>query len=150
MHTVHGSFALKGGEVRFDRSTGAMSGEIVLDAATGKTGNDRRDRDMHTKVLESDKYPQIFFKPEHFEGKLAPEGSSQIQVHGTFSIHGADHEMTIPAQVEASPPHLSAKLRFTVPYVKWRMKDPSSFFLRAKDTVEIEVRAVGRLGAASR
>jgi hypothetical protein len=58
--------------------------------------------------------------------------------------------MTIPAQVEASPPHLSAKLRFTVPYVKWRMKDPSSFFLRAKDTVEIEVRAVGRLGAASR
>jgi polyisoprenoid-binding protein YceI len=148
MHTVHGSFALKSGEIRFDRATGAISGQIVVDATTGKTGNDRRDRDMHRSVLESQKYPQIVFKPDHFEGQLPPDGSSQIQVHGAFSIHGADHEMTIPVQVEASPQHLSARLRFAVPYVKWGLKDPSTFFLRVKDTVEMEVRSVGRLAAA--
>ena len=150
MHTVHGSFALKSGEVHFDRATGAVSGEIVLDATTGKTGNDRRDRQMHQSVLESGKYPLIVFKPNHFDGKLPPDGPAQIQVHGIFSIHGADHEMTIPVQVETSSPHLSARLRFAVPYVKWGLKDPSTFFLHVKDTVEMEVRAVGRLGSASR
>ena len=150
LHTVHGSFVLKGGEVRFDRATGTASGEIIVEAATGKTGNDRRDRDMHKSVLESGKHPLIVFRPDHFEGKLPPDGPSQIQVHGTFSIHGANHEMTIPAQVESTPPHLSARLRFTVPYVKWGLKDPSSFFLHVKDTVEMEIRAVGRLGVAPR
>ena len=150
MHTVHGSFALKSGEIQFDRTTGAVSGQIVVDATSGKTGNDRRDRDMHQSVLESAKYPLIIFKPDHFEGKLPPEGSSEIRVHGTFSIHGADHEMTIPVEVEASPPHLSARLRFAVPYVKWGLKDPSTFFLRVKDTVQMEVRAVGRLSEAAK
>lgn len=150
MHTVHGSFALKSGEIRFDRATGAVSGEIAVDATTGKTGNERRDRDMHQSVLESDKYPLIIFRPDHFEGKLPLDGPSQIRVHGTFSIHGASHEMTLPVQVESTPPHISARLRFTAPYAKWGLKDPSTFFLRVKDSVEIEVRAVGRLGSATR
>ncbi|HST09761.1 MAG TPA: YceI family protein, partial [Terriglobales bacterium] len=57
LHTVHGKFLLRHGEVRFDPATGKISGEIVFDATSGKTGNEGRDRKMHKDVLESSKFP---------------------------------------------------------------------------------------------
>src|SRR5271169_2614080 len=53
LHTVHGSFNLKTGQVRFDPATNAISGEIVVDAASGHTGSVGRDRKMHKEILES-------------------------------------------------------------------------------------------------
>src|SRR5271157_17087 len=38
-HTVHGTFNLKNGEVRYDPASGKASGEIVFDASSGQTGN---------------------------------------------------------------------------------------------------------------
>ncbi len=62
-HTVEGSFALKHGSVKYDPVTGKVAGEIVFDAASGKTGNDGRDRRMHKDVLESARFPEISFRP---------------------------------------------------------------------------------------
>ena len=39
LHTVHGSFGSKQCELHFDPANGAISGEVVFDAASGKTGN---------------------------------------------------------------------------------------------------------------
>jgi polyisoprenoid-binding protein YceI len=51
LHTVHGKFLLHHGEIHFDPGTGNISGEIGFDATSGKTGNDGRDRKMHSYVL---------------------------------------------------------------------------------------------------
>ena len=59
LHTVHGSFKLKHGEVRFNPATGKISGVVVVDATSGNSGNDKRDRRMHQEILESGKYPEI-------------------------------------------------------------------------------------------
>jgi hypothetical protein len=45
--------------------------------------------------------------------------------------------------VHSEHSQMNAALEFSVPYVKWGMKDPSTFILRVKDTVEIEVQAAG-------
>ncbi len=148
LHTVRGTFKVKSGEIRFDPVTGAASGQIVVDATSGNSGSDARDSRMHKNILESQKYPEIVFRPDHFSGKIEPEGTSHIQVHGTFSIHGADRQMTAPVEVHASPGRLETDLDFPVPYVKWGMKNPSTLFLRVKDTVQIEVHAVGTVSAA--
>src|SRR5437762_11912066 len=74
VHTVHGSFAFKKGNLRLDTSAGKASGEIIVDATSGNSGNDGRDRKMHREVLESSKYPQIVFRPDHVEGKIASRG----------------------------------------------------------------------------
>ena len=138
LHTVHGNFKLKHGAVRFDPATGKISGELVVDATSGASGDDKRDRHMHQDILESAKYPEIVFTPDRVDGGVARQGASQIQVHGVFRIHGAAHEITLPVEVRIDNGQPSARTSFTIPYVKWGMKNPSTLFLRVSDKVEIE------------
>jgi len=143
LHTVHGSFHLKRGSVRLDPATGKLSGEIAVDAKSGESGNGMRDRKMHREVLESDRFPEIVFRPDRIEGNVLPQGKSAVQVHGIFAIHGTEHEMTVPAEIEMFPDRWGSSFHFSIPYAKWGMKNPSTFFLRVSDTVDIEVAAAG-------
>lgn len=143
LHTVHGSFNLKRGLVHFDPATNTIRGEILVDAASGHSGSEGRDKRMQNDVLESSHYPDIVFQPDHVEGRVADIGVSTIQVHGIFAIHGAAHEITVPIQVEMAPGQWTATSRFAVPYVAWGMKNPSTFVLRVSQSVDIEIRATG-------
>jgi polyisoprenoid-binding protein YceI len=103
---------------------------------------------MHADILESAKYPEIVFRPDRVEGNVAPEGKSEVQFHGTFTIHGAPHEITIPATVEAAAGLYNITATFVVPYVKWGMKNPSNFILRVNQTVDIHIHAVAHVPEA--
>jgi polyisoprenoid-binding protein YceI len=137
-HTVHGEFRLKSGTVRFDPATGDAAGEIVIDAASGNSGNDSRDEKMRREVLESARYPEIAFRPDHVQGDVALPGKSQVNIHGIFQIHGVGHEITVPADVDCAADGCQVFAKWVVPYVDWGMKNPSTFFLRVGKTVEIE------------
>src|ERR1700722_15223199 len=63
LHPVHGSFKLKRGAIRFDPATGKIAGEAVVDATSGESGSEGRDRRMHTQILDSARYPEIVFTP---------------------------------------------------------------------------------------
>jgi len=145
LHTVEGSFLMKRGSIQFDPTSGRASGEIVFDATSGKTGNGSRDNKMHKDVIESWRYPEIVFRPDHANGTLTPLGTSKLQVHGIFAIHGADHEVTLPVEVTLSESAWSAKASFQVPYAQWRMKNPSFLLLKVGDTVRVEFHAAGSL-----
>jgi len=148
LHTVKGTFALKRGELHFDPASGKLTGEIVFDASTGRSGNQSRDRKMHKEVLESARYPEIAFRPDRVDGKVAATGTSTVQVHGRFGIHGAEHEITVPVEVKLDADHWSASAHFPVPYAKWGMKNPSVLFLRVGDSVDIDLHASGSLMSA--
>lgn len=151
VHTVHGAFKLKTGEIRFDPATGQASGEIVVDATSGDTRNGLRDKKMHREVLESGKFPEIVFTPRHVEGTLAPQGSSQVKVAGSMRLHGQAHEMTLDFTVEeGAGGDLTATTQFPVPFVNWGLKDPSTFLLRVDKSVKVEVRAAGRVERPAR
>jgi polyisoprenoid-binding protein YceI len=145
LHTVHGTFQLKRGTLQFDPASEKISGEIVVDTRSGESGSNMRDRKMHKEILESERYPKISFRPDHIEGAVASEGKSSVKVHGMFNIHGVDREITVPADVEMGPDRWSAIVHFTVPYAKWGMKNPSTFFLRVNDFVEIDIAATGAI-----
>ncbi|MGA2594850.1 MAG: YceI family protein [Bryobacteraceae bacterium] len=144
LHSVHGSFKLKRGAIRFDPATGKIAGEIVVDATTGESGNEGRDRKMHQSVLESQRYPEIVFTPDHVEGAVAPQGASQVQVHGSFRIHGATHDITLPVRIQMTNRQAVATTHFTIPYVKWGLKNPSTLLLRVGDKVDIDATAYTR------
>jgi polyisoprenoid-binding protein YceI len=143
LHTVHGTFHLKQGSLLLDPASGKLTGEIVVDARSGESGSGMRDRKMHHEVLESDRYPEIVFHPDYVDGAVSLQGKSSVRVHGSFSIHGSDHELTAPADLEVSADHWTATLHFAVPYANWGMKNPSTLFLRVSESVDIDLSASG-------
>ena len=145
LHTVEGTLKLKSGAIRFDPATGKMSGSIIVDATSGESGNEGRDRKMHREILESGKYPEIIFTPNEAKGAFNPKGPSKLQVSGQFRLHGQDHDMTLPIDIQPAGPQLQMTMHITIPYVKWGLKNPSTFILRASDKVEIDIHAVGQI-----
>lgn len=146
LHTVHGTFKLKSGQVRFDSASGKASGSIVVDAASGDSNNKGRDKKMHQEILESQKFTEIVFTPSSVKGSIAAQGTSQVQVSGQMRLHAQDHDMTLNMDVvPAAAGQAQATTHFAIPYIKWGLKNPSTFFLHASDTVEIEIRASGQI-----
>jgi len=145
LHTVHGDFHLKRGSIQFDNASGQASGELVVDAASGQSGSDGRDKKMHKDILESPKYSDIVFTPQHIKGTVAAEGKSQIEVEGTLTMHGKSKPATMPLEVQLQSGAGTADGSFTVKYQEWGMKSPSTFILHVSDKVEIHVHATGRM-----
>ncbi len=145
LHTVHGTFKLQKGDIWFDSATGQAGGMLIVDAASGQSGSSARDSRMHKNVLESAKFPQITFVPDRLIGTVSPAGDSDVQLHGVFTIHGGTHEMLMKVKSHMEPQKLTADIAFTVPYVKWGMKDPSNFLLKVKDFVDIDIHTTARV-----
>lgn len=140
LHTVRGSFSLRGGELVVDEGTGSASGRIVIDAASGRTGNESRDRAMHERVLRSDEFPEIVFHAEALD---------DTSLAGALEIVGARHPVSIA--YEQSKPvagRLEIIGRTRLPYVAWGLEDVSTFVLRVDKSVDVELRVVGVVSSA--
>jgi polyisoprenoid-binding protein YceI len=148
-HIVHGAFRLKSGAIRFDPSTGAASGAVVVDATSGQTGNKKRDRTMRRDVLLSERYPEVTFTPTRVAGNVLPQGESKVQVEGILRLQGRDHPITLPFRVQAMGNELRATTEFAIPYVAWGLKNPSNFLLHVADKVELSIVATGKLATAA-
>ncbi len=149
LHTVHGTFKVRRGEIHFDPAKGTATGAIVVDALSGESGNEGRDKKMQQEILESPKFSEIIFIPSRIQGTIAPQGTSQVTVSGVMKLHGQDHDMTLTFAVQpGTPGQAQATTKFSVPYVKWGLKNPSTFLLRVTDSVDIDVHASGQLALA--
>jgi len=145
LHTVHGTFALKSGMIHFNPSNGSASGLVVVDVTSGQSGNSKRDRRMHADILQSEQYPDATFTPTKMSGPFSPQGNSEIQVDGSFRIHGGDHPVTLVVPLQVNGNSANFKTHLVIPYVKWGMKNPSTFVLRVSDKVELDIAASGHL-----
>ena len=150
LHTVHGTFKLKSGEIHVDAATGKASGSIVVDATTGNSDDSGRDKNMHQNVLQSAKYSEIVFSPTQIapvgahtvKDALESKGTMQLQAAGNFRLHGQDHDMTLNLAVDndgAGRAHVTTT--FPIPYVKWGLKSPNTFFLHVSDSVDLSIHA---------
>jgi polyisoprenoid-binding protein YceI len=146
LHEVHGTFKLKSGEIHFDPASGKASGRIIVDATTGDSGDKSRDKKMHQGILESQKFPEITFRPQKITGTFNPQGASQLELEGIFQLKGQDHPLTATIAVgPAAGTTLHATVRFRIPYIKWGLKDPSTWLLKASDTVNVEIQASSKI-----
>lgn len=145
LHTVHGTFALKSGTLRLDPATGKAAGEIVVDAASGQSGSDSRDKKMHKEVLESTRFSDIVFRLDHLDGVVQPEGACNPQLHGVFVLHGSEHELTVPVQAVLKSEQWTGTATFSVPYNDWGLKNPGNFLLKVDHAVNIEVQMAGSI-----
>jgi polyisoprenoid-binding protein YceI len=142
---VNGAFHVRSGSVEFDRSTTRMSGLIEVEAGSGKTGNDSRDKKMYKDILKVKEYATVSFEPKSYAGSIAPSGDSAIQVSGIFTLLGKPHEITIPMLVHLNGASANAKAHFVVPYVQWGLKNPSFLVWKAENDVTIDLNFVGTI-----
>src|SRR5438270_2060074 len=133
LHTVHGTFRLKSGTLRFNTTTGVAQGQLVVDAESGDSGNKSRDGKMKKEILETQKYPEIIFTAQKVKGTIAATGKSQVELDGIMMLHGQPHPMQLTVPVEVNGGVVSADVPFEVPYVKWGLKNPSTFLLKVSD-----------------
>ena len=145
LHTVHGTFAIKRGTLHLDPATGKATGEIVVDAASGQSGSDSRDKKMHKEVLESARFTEIVFRPDHVQGAVPRQGTSNTQLHGVFVMHGGEHEMTATVRADIGAEQWKGTANFSVPYNDWGLKNPGNFLLKVDHSVNIEVEMTGSM-----
>lgn len=145
LHSVQGTVQAREGKLEIDPATGAASGRIVIDMKSASTGNARRDRKMHEKILETERYPEAVFTVDRISGGILREGRSDLQLHGQLDLHGASHEIAVLAKAVAEGDRVTATGSLTIPYVEWGLDDPSFFLLRVEKQVQVEIKAAGRL-----
>jgi polyisoprenoid-binding protein YceI len=146
LRDLRGTFQFKGGAIAIDPDSTLAQGELLVDATTGHTGNAGRDKEMHEEVLESSRYPSIFFHAEHLRGEVPKkDGSSDVIAEGTLNIHGADHPIQMKVHLVRVGHALSATTRFMVPYVEWGMKNPRGEFFHYSKVVQVDVNAKGTI-----
>jgi polyisoprenoid-binding protein YceI len=143
--TVKGTFKLKSGTIRFDPATGKAGGLVVVDLTSGATDNPSRDHKMHKDVLQSQKYPEATFTPVRVFGRLEAQGESALQLSGILKLHGNEHDFELGTTVRRDGDQLTASTQLVIPYVEWGLKNPSTLFIHVGNTVEIDIKTVGRI-----
>jgi polyisoprenoid-binding protein YceI len=143
LHTVHGTFNLKSGNVHLNPDSGKASGEIIVFATSGDSGNSSRDERMHKEILQTKEYPDVVFHPTQVEGKVSRTGASDVQLHGMILLHGQEHEMVSTVHADLTADHWTGTAKFDVPYIQWGIKDPSNWLLKVKPVVHLEVDMAG-------
>jgi polyisoprenoid-binding protein YceI len=155
LHDVEGEIDLVSGEIVFQPSGGECTGEIVLDARSADTDNDRRDTKMHQEALESDRFPRIVFRPRRLAVEERSDDEARVRLEGVLELHGVERPFAIPARItrDATSPAgsgdapgtpVSVEAEFDVRYVEWDVADVSNFLLRVDDSVRVRLRALGR------
>ena len=147
LHRVEGSARLLQGEVSFDERSGRAGGRIAIDARSAETGNGLRDRKMHQEVLESERYAEIVFVPEHVEVVRHSADRGDVVLAGRLQMHGSEHALRIPARIERQGEEIRIVASFRIPYVVWGLRDVSNLLLSVDPEVDVHVEATGRLRA---
>ena len=142
-HPVEGTFHVTSGDFTLDSQSGAMTGMVTVDAASGQSGNQGRDKKMTTSQLKVQTYPTVTFAPARFSGQVKDTGDSSGQVEGGFTLLGQAHLITVPVTVHMEGEHFVATGSFTVPFVSWGVKDPSFMFLKVDKEVKIDLKLTG-------
>jgi polyisoprenoid-binding protein YceI len=148
LHTVHGTFNLKQGSVHFDPETGKAGGEVTVYATSGDSGNASRDERMHKEILQTAKYPDAIFRPRQVEGNVPRSGACDVRLQGVLLLHGGEHEIVALVSAELAGDHWKGTAKFDVPYIQWGIKDPSSWMLKVKPVVHVELDMAGSATAA--
>lgn len=149
LHRVEGEIGPGSGTIEFDLDTLAARGEVVVDLEDASTNIGRRDRKMHQKILETDRYPRAVFRPERISGpQRLQRGTNELVLDGSLELHGVRRPVSLAVRAEVSGREVTALASTTVPYLDFGIRDPSFFVLRVAKQVDIDIVAVGRLAAS--
>lgn len=118
------------------------SSKIVVQVATLKSDQTRRDNYLRRRTLESEKYPTVELVPSTFAGitsPIPPGASRAFALTGNLTIHGVTRPTTwqVTARAEGRDVVGTAKTAFT--FADFQLEQPKvPIVLSVADTVRLE------------
>lgn len=146
LHTVRGVAPRFEGSVEADRLPEGghnVRARIVVEAASLNTGNQRRDRTMREKVLETDRYAEIVFELTRFTGDLSsfrPGQHFTVQIEGALTVHGRRRPILLPVDVYVMNDHVMVTGSFPVHWKSYDLADPSTALMKVKEPLQVVFR----------
>lgn len=112
-----------------------------VDMASFDTGIGKRDRDLRA-VLNTKKWPKA-----SFTGTLSPPAPDTSAAHsyvalarGTFSLHGVERPVEVPAHVVLDGAHAEIDARFALRLLDYQIEAPSlAAFIKVSEEVDVLV-----------
>lgn len=146
LHTVHGTAPELSGSVEIEtdhEGSRTVRGRVVVRAGAMKTGNEKRDRTMREKVLETDAYPEILFETERVEAewsKFASGGAFEAKVSGRLTVHGKALTLDVPVSVEPSGQTVVLSGSFPLRWKSFGLYDPSFGIVTVREPMRVTFR----------
>ena len=148
--TVIGKTSDVSGEIHLSRENlRSVSGTIRVQAASLKTGNRLRDKNMREDYLETDKFPSIVFQIERVVSRptaVATGREGSYTLEGAIEIHGVRKKLTVPATVSIEQDGgIKVESDFVTGLSDFQIKRPSFLIMRLAEEVTVKVKlALGR------
>ena len=77
----------------------------------------------------------------HVTGSIDLAAGGEVTVDGIFSLHGADHPLQLTVRLHPEGSGAKLATHFSIPFVAWGLKDPSTFVFRTDKQVSLDVDA---------
>jgi len=146
LHTVHGRAPELSGTV--DAAAQAhdewsIQARVTVKAAAMVTGNEKRDRNMREKVLETDRFPEIVFEARRIRAdlsRLKPGERFTAEVEGDLTVHGKAAPVRVPVDVSVSADSVVLQGFFAVSWKQYGLNDPSFGIVTVRDPLKVQFR----------
>jgi polyisoprenoid-binding protein YceI len=155
LHTVHGRAPELSGTV--DAVAGphgdwSVHTRIVVQAAAMATGNEKRDRNMREKVLETDRFPEIVFEARQVRADLSRFKAGEhftAEASGELTVHGTPKPIQLPVEVYVFADHVILQGSFPLAWKAYGLKDPSFGIVTVREPMKVVFRLQAVEAAAS-
>lgn len=144
---INGNGAAPRGEVVIQASN--ISGEFEFDAASFKTGMDRRDEHLRG-YLETEKHPtaKLVFKDFAVPGKIMSEQNVETKdtpFSATLVLHGESKNISGKMDLSRSANEVKGESRFTVVLSDYKIEQPSFAGMSVNQEIQVKVVFNGQL-----
>ncbi|MEW6324272.1 MAG: YceI family protein [Nitrospirota bacterium] len=125
-------------------------GAVSVKAASLKTGNRLRDRNMRT-MLETDRYPDIRFTLGQVKIKQMPtaeERAATLLVSGQLQVRDVTRPLQLPVTVVPGTDTIVITGQFPLTFTELGLTPPTLLFVKVDNQMTIRFRLVARLVAS--
>lgn len=140
-----------GGSITFnaDGSVASNASTITVDLTTLQSDEDRRDRYLRTRSLQSDTFPTAEFVIQETPGlpwPLPAEGEATFQIVGDMTLHGVTRPLTWDASARFNDNSVSGQAQTSFTFEEFDMDVPSvSVVLSVGNDIRLEIDFAGSI-----
>ena len=139
LHTVPGDATSFVSELNIDE---AVSGKLVVQASSIKTGIGVRDDRMYDFCLGANTYPTIAFEVRDVtgdkDGLKSKSGTGSVNLHGKLTIRSTSRDIVIPATYSWGETGLSLKGDARVNWSEYGVPDPSILISKVEPVLDLK------------